>query len=357
MKNKWKGEVLLNQQSVAVIGAGSWGTALSMVLAYNGVKVDLLTRTKEHSDEINHKRTNSRYLKNIKLPELITANTNLQDVLENKKYIFLVVPSHAMRETAKSIRPFVNDETIIIHATKGLEIDTFKRMSEVIQEEIPELSTDKILVLSGPSHAEEVSLRLPTTVVIAGNSIKYAEEAQDLLINNNFRVYTNSDLIGVEIAGALKNIIALGAGLTDGLEFGDNAKAALMTRGLAEIARLGIEMGANPLTFSGLAGVGDLIVTCTSQHSRNWRTGYLLGKGKSLDTILAEMGMVVEGVKTTKAAYHLSRQRNVQMPITNELYQVLFEGKQLVNAVEDLMGRVKTREIEQVTLTQVFNNS
>lgn len=346
-----------NKESIAVIGAGSWGTALAIVLANNRYKVDLLTRTEEHKNEINNQRTNHRYLKEITIPTNITAHTNFSDVLVNKKYVIIVVPSHAMRETARAIKPHISEETIVVHATKGLEVDSHKRMSEIIREEIPFLPQEHILVLSGPSHAEEVSLRLPTTVVIAGKSILIAEQVQDLFINSDFRVYTNTDVIGVEIAGALKNIIALGAGLVDGLQFGDNAKAALITRGLAEIARLGIELGANPLTFSGLAGVGDLVVTCTSKHSRNWRAGYMLGQGKNLDTILAEMGMVVEGVKTTKAAYFLSNNKDVQMPITNELYKVLFEHKSPKAAAEDLMGRVKTHEIEEAHLTQVFNKS
>lgn len=351
------GRILENKESIAVIGAGSWGTALAIVLANNNYTVDLLTRTEENKNEINNQRTNHRYLKNTTIPTNITAYTEFPDVLANKKYVVIVVPSHAMRETAKAIKPYINEDTIVVHATKGLEIDSHKRMSEIIEEEIPFLLKEHILVLSGPSHAEEVILRLPTTVVIAGKSVSIAEQVQDLFINASFRVYTNTDIIGVEIAGALKNIIALGAGLVDGLQFGDNAKAALMTRGLAEIARLGIELGANPLTFSGLAGVGDLVVTCTSKHSRNWRAGYMLGQGKDLDTILADMGMVVEGVKTTKAAYFLSSRKNVQMPITNELYMVLFEHKSPKAAAEDLMGRVKTHEIEETHLTQVFNKN
>jgi len=346
---------LNNKEAIAVIGAGSWGTALAIVLANNNYFVDLLSRTEEHKNEINNNRTNHRYLKDIAIPANITAHTDMSDVLANKKYVIIVVPSHAMRETARSIKPYISEDTIIVHATKGLEIDSYKRMSEIIQEEIPLLPQEQILVLSGPSHAEEVSLKLPTTVVIAGKSISIAEQVQDLFINSDFRVYTNTDIIGVEIAGALKNIIALGAGLVDGLQFGDNAKAALITRGLAEITRLGMETGANPLTFLGLAGVGDLVVTCTSKHSRNWRAGYMLGQGKNLDTILADMGMVVEGVKTTKAAYFLSGNKNVQMPITNELYKVLFEHKSPKAAAEDLMGRVKTHEMEDANLSQSFN--
>jgi len=346
---------MINNHSVAVIGAGSWGTALSIVLANNGFHVDILVRSVEHRDQINVNRTNYKYLSEVILPDNITASTDIEQVVTNKKYVLLVVPSHAMREIVKMIKPYISDEAIIIHATKGIELETYKRMSEVIHEELTFIPQENILVLSGPSHAEEVSRLLPTTVAISGINKEIAEKVQDLFINQSFRVYTNLDVVGVEIAGALKNIIAIGAGLSDGLGFGDNAKAALITRGLAEIARLGIELGANPLTFSGLAGVGDLVVTCTSQHSRNWRTGYRLGKGIKLEQILKEMGMVVEGVKTTKAAYYLADSHQVQMPITMELYEVLFNNKNPRQAVEDLMGRVKTHETEEKILTQLFN--
>ena len=342
-----KGENQVNERKVAVIGAGSWGTALAIVLVNNGYKVDIYTRNEANREEMNFKRTNNKYLKEVTLPEGITAYTDIRKVMSEKKYVFVVVPSHAMRETSRLIKQYISDKTILTHATKGLETDSLKRMSEVIKDEIPELPDENLLVLSGPSHAEEVSQKLPTTVVIAGKSLKNAEEIQDILINNYFRVYTNTDLTGIELAGALKNIIAISAGMSDGLGYGDNAKAALVTRGLAEIARIGVELGANPLTFSGLAGVGDLVVTCTSSHSRNWRAGYMLGKGKDLAIVLQDMGMVVEGVKTTKAAYKMSQIYQVEMPITRELYHVLFENKNPKKAVEDLMGRVKTHEMEK----------
>lgn len=335
-------------KSIAVIGAGSWGTGLAIVLSNNGYKVEMYTRFEEQKNEINQTRTNKMFLPEIVIPENITASDDLIEIVKNKKYILLVVPSHAMRETVKSIYPYITKNTILIHATKGLELDTHLRMSEVIHEEAQELPMGNIVVLSGPSHAEEVSKQLPTTVVAASKELNVAEEVQGIFMNNDFRVYTNKDIVGTEIAGSLKNIIALGAGLTDGLEFGDNAKAALMTRGLTEISRLGIKMGANPLTFSGLTGVGDLVVTCTSKHSRNWRAGYKLGQGKSLEVILEEMGMVVEGVKTTKAAYELAKIHQVEMPITNELYKVLFEGKDAKDAVEELMGRVRKHEMEWI---------
>ncbi|MCK9905601.1 NAD(P)-dependent glycerol-3-phosphate dehydrogenase, partial [Frankia sp. Cpl3] len=220
------------------------------------------------------------------------------------------------------------------HATKGLELESLKRMSEVIMEEVPKEIGSRLVVLTGPSHAEEVSRKSPTTVVVSSLSEESMLQAQDILMASYFRVYTNPDMVGAEIAGSLKNIIALGAGMSDGLGFGDNAKAALLTRGLAEITRVGMKLGANPLTFSGLAGVGDLVVTCTSKHSRNWRAGFLLGQGKPLEEVLQQMGMVVEGVRTTNAAYKLAAREQVEMPITSVLYVILFEEKSARQGVE-----------------------
>jgi glycerol-3-phosphate dehydrogenase (NAD(P)+) len=337
-------------KKIAVIGSGSWGTALSMILADNGLEVSFWSRREEQVSEINQFHTNSRYLPNVILPSKVRATTSLGEALRDTTHVLLVTPTVAMRDVLRNMLPYLTSDHLIIHSSKGLEPDTYQRISQIIEEEIPESKRRGIVVLSGPSHAEEVSLRSPTTVVVASNSIALAEEAQDLFINSFFRVYTNTDVIGVELGGALKNIIALGAGLSDGLGYGDNAKAALMTRGLTEIGRLGLEMGAHPFTFAGLAGVGDLIATCTSQHSRNWRCGYALGQGKSLDEVLTSMGMVVEGVRTTKAAYQISREKKVDMPITTELYHVLFEGKNARQAVDDLMGRGKTHELESKSL-------
>ncbi|MBP1933468.1 NAD(P)H-dependent glycerol-3-phosphate dehydrogenase [Ammoniphilus resinae] len=333
---------------VGIVGSGSWGTALAIVLADNAHQVEIWARRSEQADEINRNHTNEEYLPGIQLPDTIKASSKLEQVVEGKEMILFVVPSHSIRQVARQVSGYIPQEALIIHAIKGLELETHKRISEILLEELPVPLHERIAVLSGPSHAEEVSKRSPTTVVVASNSIKTAEEAQDALINQHFRVYTNPDVVGLEIGGALKNIIALGAGISDGLQFGDNAKAALMTRGLAEISRLGVYMGANPLTFSGLAGVGDLIVTCTSKHSRNWRAGNMLGQGHSLQEVLSVMGMVVEGVKTTKASYELSFQCGIEMPITQQLYQVLFENKEPRKAVEDLMGRLKTHEMEEV---------
>lgn len=340
---------------VGVFVAGSWGTALASVLADNGNGVKLWTRSAGQAEEINRNRMNRKYLPETALSERISATDSLAAAAAAAKAVVLVAPSSAMREVASRLRPHLDERTLVIHATKGFESDSLKRMSEVIAEELPRTDPRRIVVLSGPSHAEEVIRRSPTTVVVSAADSEAAEAAQDLFINPYFRVYTNPDVIGVEVGGALKNIIALGAGLSDGLGFGDNAKAALLTRGLAEIGRLGIAMGANPLTFAGLAGVGDLVVTCTSRHSRNWRAGYMLAQGRTLDEVLAEMGMVVEGVKTTKAAHVLARAYGVSMPITGELYCLLFEGKSPQDAVDDLMGRVRTHEIEEVAMAAKAN--
>jgi len=335
-------------KKIAVIVAGSWGTALSRVLADNGHRVVLWTRKQAQADEINRERRNDKFLPGVKLPEGISATSDMAEAMEGAEAVLFVAPSSAMREVARQAANVIHKDALVIHATKGYESDSLKRMSVVLSEELgrPESS---IVVLSGPSHAEEVVLQHPTTIVVAAKDVSCAEAAQDLFMNHSyFRVYTNPDMIGVETAGAIKNIIALGAGLSDGLGFGDNAKAALITRGLAEIARLGEAIGANPLTFAGLAGVGDLIGTCTSQHSRNWRAGSMLAQGIPLPEVLERMGMVVEGVRTTKAAYVLARQHGVEMPITDQLYAVLFEGLSPAKAVGALMGRVRTHEIEEV---------
>lgn len=335
-------------EKVTVLVAGSWGTALAFVLAENGHRTVLWTRSEQQAAEINEQHTNHKYLPGVRLPDHLKATSDMQEALQDASAVVIVSPSAHMREIVRKAAPYISTDTLVVHATKGFEKNTLKRMSQVIADELPHYDAEKICVLSGPSHAEEVSNRCPTTVVVASQDVQAAEQAQDLFINSYFRVYTNPDLLGVEIGGALKNIIALGAGMSDGLGFGDNAKAALLTRGLAEITRLGIAMDANPLTFAGLSGIGDLVVTCTSRHSRNWRAGYEIARGKSAEEVLQEMGMVVEGIQTTKAAYQLSQEYGVRMPITSELHAVLFSGKSPKTAVEDLMGRGKTHEIEEI---------
>lgn len=349
-----RGRTVMTPKKVTVLVAGSWGTALASVLADNGLEVSLWSRNAEQVDEINREHLNHRFLPGIELSDNIQATTSLEDAVAGSAAIVLAATSASMREVAGRIRPFLPSDALLIHAAKGFEGDSLKPMSQVIQEELPQYDPNRIVVLSGPSHAEEVITKCPTTTVVAAVDVEAAEAAQDLFINSYFRVYTNPDMVGVEVGGALKNIIALGAGMTDGIGFGDNAKAALMTRGLAEIARLGAAMGANPMTFAGLAGIGDLIVTCTSRHSRNWKAGNMLGKGMPLDEVLQTMGMVVEGVKTTRAAHELSRRYKVSMPITDALYAVLFEGKKPEEAADDLMGRVRTHEIEEIALTKAL---
>ncbi|MHA6483875.1 NAD(P)H-dependent glycerol-3-phosphate dehydrogenase [Paenibacillus sp. strain BS8-2] len=332
-------------RKAAVLVAGSWGTALASVLASNGYQVSLWTRNEEQANEISTKKQNGKYLPGCDLPDGLTATTDMAAALQDAELAVFVAPSSAMRQVARQAAQYLEEQTFVVHATKGFESDTLKRMSTVLSEELGRPQSS-IVVLSGPSHAEEVIRKQPTTVVVASEESDIAEKAQDAFINQSFRVYTNPDVVGVEVAGAIKNIIALGAGLSDGLQFGDNAKAALLTRGLAEIGRLGAAMGASPLTFAGLAGVGDLVVTCTSKHSRNWRAGSMLADGTPLETVLERMGMVVEGVRTTRAAYELSKQFQVEMPITTQLYAVLFQGRTPKDAVGELMGRLKTHEIE-----------
>lgn len=335
------------KKRIAVLGAGSWGTALASVLLQNQYKVTLWARRPEIAEEINQQHTNCHYLPQVQLDPELHATTELPELIRQSEVVLFVVPSHAMRQMVREVAPYLQPNTLLLLAAKGFEPGSLKRISEVVCEELPPAYHQRIAVLSGPSHAEEVVQRMPTTLVAASSFQETALETQSMFMNETFRVYTNDDLTGVEIGGALKNIIALAAGIAAGLDYGDNAKAALMTRGLAEIARLGIKLGAHPLTFVGLSGVGDLIVTCTSNHSRNWRAGYLLSQGKSVKEILDEMGMVVEGIKTTKAAYALAQKFRVEMPITEQLYQVLFADKKPERAVWELMTRGKTGEVEE----------
>ena len=334
-------------KDIAVLGAGSWGTALALLLAKKGFQVHLWGRDMEKIKAMNRTRENLHYLPGVILPKEITATTDLEEALTAKKYIILSVPSDKIRTLCGKIKDLITEEMIIVNVAKGIEQETLKRMSEVITEELQEKSP-LITVLSGPSHAEEVGRDIPTAVVISSKNRQAAEEIQDLFMSPKFRVYTNPDLIGIEIGAALKNVIALGTGIADGIGYGDNTKAALITRGVREIARLGVAAGANPLTFAGLTGIGDLIVTCTSMHSRNRRAGMQIGKGESLRQVLDQIGMVVEGVTATKAGCALGEKYQVSMPICQETYAVLFNNKDPKQAVVDLMMRQKTHEIEEV---------
>ncbi|WP_304626243.1 NAD(P)H-dependent glycerol-3-phosphate dehydrogenase [Sporomusa sp. GT1] len=337
---------------IAVIGAGSWGTALAGVLGQKHQSVVLWARSPKLAESIRSTRENHSYLPGCKLPATVCVTDNLAVAAGDTRLIVLVTPSHAIRQTAAALAPYVSADTLIVSAAKGLELTTVKRMSEIIAEELP-LAAENIAVLSGPNHAEEVASGHPTATVAAARSRKVAEFVQDTFMLPFFRVYTNPDIVGVELAGALKNIIALGAGIAEGLGFGDNAKSALMTRGLAEITRLGMAMGANPLTFAGLAGIGDLIATCTSVHSRNRRAGLMLAAGKTIDEIQAETSMVVEGIRATKAAFQLAAKYKVEMPITEQMYEVLYQNKSSKHAVLELMTRGRTHEVEEVVLNNL----
>lgn len=334
-------------KKVVVLGAGSWGTALSIVLADNGYDVRLWSHRKEQVQQINETQRNERYI-STDLPKGIKAYSDITEAISGVEAIVMVVPTKAIREVSQYLNGKLPKDITIIHASKGIEPGSLKRVSEMIAEEISDYQADDIVVLSGPSHAEEVALRHPTTVTVAASNSDKAIHAQNLFNSDTFRVYTSKDVLGIELGGALKNIIALGAGISDGLGFGDNAKAALITRGLAEIARLSASLGANPMSFLGLSGVGDLIVTCTSVHSRNWRAGNLLGKGHDLDEVLDQMGMVVEGVRTVKAANQLAKEQNVEMPITIGIYQILFEDKMPKDVLEQLMTRSKRDELDDL---------
>lgn len=330
---------------ITFLGGGSFGTALAIMMAKKGFDVLVWDRNNKTIDDINNKRENINYLPGVVVPHNVYATVSLEEALENSKYIVLSVPSQAIREVARKIRPYLKEDSIIISIAKGIEEDSGKRLSEVIRDEI---SDNGIVILSGPSHAEEVALDIPTTVVASSEDMNYAKEIQSVFMTNKFRVYTNADLIGVEIGGAVKNIIALAAGISDGIGYGDNTKAALMTRGMSEIVRIGTKLGGKAETFSGLTGFGDLIVTCTSMHSRNRRAGMLIGKGVAPDEAVKEIGMVVEGIKACKAFYNLKEKLNISMPITDVLYKVVFEGKDPKYGVYELMCREKKEEFQSL---------
>lgn len=334
---------------VGVIGAGSWGSAISIVLANSGHEVNIWDRDNELISQMITSRENKKYLLGVKLPINIVPVNTIEECVNGSEILVMAVPSHAIRIVCKSCMHIINKDQIIVNLAKGIENGSLKRISQVIEEFYP---NNKIAVLSGPSHAEEVSRGIPTTVVVSAKCKEDAEYVQDMFSTSKFRIYTNPDMVGVELGGALKNIIALAAGITDGLGYGDNTKAALMTRGIAEITRLGVALGGRALTFAGLSGIGDLIVTCTSMHSRNRRAGILIGQGKSIEDAIKEVSMIVEGVNTTRSTYELSKKLGVEMPITIELYKVLFEGKNPREAVNELMLRDQKHESEEVAEKQ-----
>jgi len=324
---------------IGILGAGGWGTALSILLSSNGHKVTLWEFQPNVAHVLATKRVNEPLLSGVRIPDEVEITSELGQVVENAEIIVIAVPSHVVRSLTERMRSFSLQDKLVVSVAKGLENETLKRLSEVILENLPQLNSAQIVILSGPSHAEEVSRGVPTTVVAASESLESAKKIQRIFTTSTFRVYTNIDVIGVELGGSLKNIIAIAAGISDGVGYGDNTKAALMTRGLVEITRLGVAMGANPMTFAGLSGMGDLIVTCMSRYSRNRYVGEQIGRGRKLSEVLSEMVMVAEGVRTTKSAVALAEKYHVEMPITQQVYEVLFGNKDPQVAMSELMSR------------------
>lgn len=325
---------------IGVIGAGSWGTALAVLLANNGHEVTMWSKLPAEIDMLKNNRQLAS-LEGVILPDSVEIEADLQKAMEDKDLLVLAVASAYIRSTAKLMKEFIKDGQIIVNVAKGVEEETLYTMSEVISDELP---TADVAVLSGPSHAEEVGKGIPTTIVVGATTRETAELVQSYFMSKVFRVYISPDIKGIELGAALKNVIALAAGMADGLGYGDNTKAALITRGIAEISRLGTKMGCKAETFAGLSGIGDLIVTCASMHSRNRRAGILLGKGLPLDEVIKEVKMVVEGVYSAKAALALAKEYDVEMPIIEQVNAILFEGKAPADAVGDLMLRDKRRE-------------
>ena len=327
------------EQKIGVIGAGSWGTTLANLLAKKGFNVTLWVYEDTLVRSIKTKRENPLFLPGVTLSKNIVPTGSLQEACRNKNIIVSVSPSHVVRQVAEKLRPWLSPRAKVVSATKGIENKTLLTMSGVLREVLPLKDGKRLAVLSGPSFALEVSREMPTAVTIASENQSLARQLQHIFSAPYFRVYTNKDTVGVELGGALKNVIALAAGISDGLGFGNNTRAALVTRGLAEISRLALKMGASPLTLSGLTGLGDLILTCTGELSRNRAVGIKLGKGMGLTQILQDMRMVAEGIQTAKSAYDLSRKMKVEMPITEQVYFILYQNKSPKDAVFDLMGR------------------
>ena len=330
--------------NVAVLGAGAWGTALAKLLADKQHPTRIWSHRPELVTQINEGRVNARYLPSAELPPNLVASADLEETLRGADLVVTVVPSHALRGVMREARPFMPSNALICSATKGIENESLALMSEVLLQELGHATQPRLTYLSGPSFAKEVAQRQPTVVVVAGTSEPETEAVQRAFATDRFRVYSSSDVIGVEIGGALKNVIAIAAVAGDGLGFGHNSRAALITRGLSEIGKLAARRGANPLTVAGLSGMGDLVLTCTGELSRNRTVGYEMGKGRSLDDVLATLGHVAEGVKTAKSAYDLGIKLDVDMPITQEVYHVLYEQKSPRQAVADLMTRALSRE-------------
>ena len=330
---------------ISVIGSGGWGIALAILLHKNGHNLTIWSFDKKEAEELKTTRENKTKLPNILLPEDIKVTDDLKEAVNDKDILILAVPSKAIRSVSKSLKNIIKDNQIIVNVAKGLEEDTLETMTDIIEEELKGKKT-QVAVLSGPSHAEEVGKGIPTTCVVSAHNKELTLYLQNIFMNSSFRVYTSPDMLGIEIGGALKNVIALAAGIADGLNYGDNTKAALITRGIKEIASLGVAMGGEQSTFYGLTGLGDLIVTCASMHSRNRRAGILLGQGKTLDEAIKEVNMVVEGIYSAKSALMAAKKYNVEIPIIEQVNAVLFENKNAAEAVNELMIRDKKLEIQ-----------
>jgi glycerol-3-phosphate dehydrogenase (NAD(P)+) len=329
--------------NITVLSDGGWGTALALLLCENNHNVRLWGPFEDYVSEMREKKENVRFLPGISLPDDLTLCSDMREAVDDAEIVVLASPSQYMRSTLEKFKPFYKGQ-ILVNVAKGIEVGTLKRMSQLCEEILDDC---KYIVLSGPSHAEEVALKRPTAVVAASNNIETAEIAQEAFMNKYFRVYTTNDVVSVELGGALKNVMAIAAGIIDGMGIGDNPKAALITRGIAEMSRLGLNLGGNAKTFSGLSGTGDLIVTCMSGHSRNRHVGEELGREKKLDEILSEMGLsVAEGVKTAESAHELASRNNVETPIINEIYSILYEDKSPKEAVHDLMTRKARSEFD-----------
>ena len=330
---------------VSVLGAGTWGCALAILLANNGHEVTIWTKIEAEARMLNENRRNMKNLPGAEMPEQVKITLDLEEACKDKDLLVMAVASPYIRSTSHIASPYIREGQIIVNVSKGIEDKTLYTLSEVISEEIPQAD---VAVLSGPSHAEEVSRGIPTTIVVGAHSKETARYIQDVFMTDMFRVYTSPDIIGIELGGSLKNVIALAAGVVDGLGYGDNTKAALMTRGMAEISRLGMTMGGKMETFAGLSGFGDLFVTCNSKHSRNWNAGYLMGQGKSVEEAMQQVGQVVEGINSAKAALALAKKNEVEMPIVEQINLVLFEGKASKDALYDLLGRDKRKEYKSL---------
>ena len=337
---------------VGIIGAGSWGTALSLLLYKNGNQVTVWSALEDEIAMLEAEHEQKDKLPGVKLPEDMIFTTDLESAVREKEVLVLAVPSPFVRSTAARMAPFVEQGQILVNVAKGIEEKTLMTLSQILEQEIP---AAEIAVLSGPSHAEEVGRGIPTTIGVGTQRKETAERLQNLFMNEVFRVYTSSDVLGIELGAALKNVVALAAGIADGLGYGDNTKAALITRGIAEIARLGISMGGRIETFYGLTGIGDLIVTCASMHSRNRRAGILIGKGYTMEKAMEEVKMVVEGVYSAKAGFALAQKYQVSTPIIEQVNRVLFEGVNAADAVKELMLRDK--KVENIDLRTLYQNS